>query len=131
MSIEATIIRAVTPIVAVCVPTLYEGEAAEYCDALGMDNLGLTLDIYHHFRNGEKWDEIAKYQKYIIHTHIARRNRDRSTPSIDDEIEVKKFIDTLKSIGYGGRMSLESRIRTDFYSAARDFSTLLRYLGCR
>ena len=32
MSIEAKIISAVTPIVAVCVPTLYEGEAAEYCE---------------------------------------------------------------------------------------------------
>ena len=32
MSIEAAIIEAVTPIVAVCVPTLYEGEEAEYCE---------------------------------------------------------------------------------------------------
>lgn len=32
MSIETKIISAVTPIVAVCVPTLYEGEAAEYCE---------------------------------------------------------------------------------------------------
>lgn len=32
MSIEAAIIDAVTPIVAVCVPTLYEGDAAEYCE---------------------------------------------------------------------------------------------------
>lgn len=32
MSMEATIIAAVTPIVAVCVPTLYEGEEAEYCE---------------------------------------------------------------------------------------------------
>lgn len=32
MSIEAAIIDAVTPIVAVCVPTLYEGEEAEYCE---------------------------------------------------------------------------------------------------
>lgn len=32
MSIEAKIISAVTPIVEVCVPTLYEGKEAEYCE---------------------------------------------------------------------------------------------------
>ena len=73
--------------------------------------------------------DIAKYGKYILHTHIARMNDDRGTPSAEDEGDVRAFLSTLEGIGYCGRMSLECSYLPDFETAIKNYVDLLGSMG--
>lgn len=104
-------------------------DAAKICEAVGRENVGCTVDLFHFYKNGEDMADIAKYGKYIIHTHIARMNDDRGAPAAEDEGDVQTFLSALKGIGYCGRMSLECSYHPDFETAVKNYADLLVSMG--
>ena len=109
------------------IKTLADGAAI--CEAVGRENVGCIVDLFHFYKNGEDMADIAKYGKYILHTHIARMNDDRGAPSTEDEGDVRAFFSALEGIGYCGRMSLECSYRPDFETAVKNYVDLLRSMG--
>ena len=106
-------------------------DAAKICEDIGRDDIGCIVDLFHFYKNGEDMADIAKYGKYILHTHIARMNDDRGAPAAEDADDVKAFVSALESVGYNGRMSLESSYKPDFDTAVRHYSDLLSDLGLK
>ena len=100
-------------------------QAAKICEDIGRDDIGCIVDLFHFYKNGEDMADIAKYGKYILHTHIARMNDDRGAPEAEDADDVKAFVSALESVGYNGRMSLECLYCPDFETAVKNYAELL------
>ena len=92
-------------------------DAAKMAERVARDDVGYIVDLYHFYRNGEDWSDIAKYGKGILHTHLARMNEDRGAPTMADIEDVRTFIKSLEGIGYDARMSLECTFRPTFDEA--------------
>ena len=105
--------------------------AAEICDAMGNENIGCVVDLFHLDQNGEDMADVVKYGRHIIHTHLARRNIDRRIPTIEDMDQVGLFFDALSAIGYEGRMSLEGTYYPDFDASIAAAMQLFRGLGVK
>ena len=100
-------------------------QAAKICEDIGRDDIGCIVDLFHFYKNGEDMADIARYGKYILHTHIARMNDDRGAPEAEDADDVKAFVSALESVGYNGRMSLECSYKPDFDTAVKNYAELL------
>lgn len=92
--------------------TLQDG--IEICEYAGHPNVGITLDFFHFYSNGESLESVPEAKKYIWHTHLARPNPDRKIPTEADLAECRKWADTLREIGYDERISLEAVFDRDF-----------------
>ena len=85
-------------------------EAVRLCRKVGLQNVGCLLDFFHFYSSGESLTELDMLKPgELKHVHIARPNADRLAPKKEDEKAVGEWIDKLKQIGYGGRISLECR----------------------
>jgi len=100
-------------------------DAYRMCEKVGRPDVGYIVDLYHFYRNGEDFADIAKYGSGLIHTHLARMNEDRGAPTEDDASDVKKFMDALDGIGYKGRTSLECTFRPTFDEAIARSASML------
>jgi len=99
-------------------------ETAEVCDALNLDNVGITADFFHMYMNGEGLDGFEKSKRHIFHLHIAKPNENRFAPSSEDVDTLKKWAQSIKNIGYNARLSLESTSKQDFETALKDMSSV-------
>lgn len=87
-------------------------------------NVLAMVDLYHHTVNGEPLSTFDGTKGVLVHTHIARA--DRNTPTLDDLAEIAPKIDYLKNTGYDGRMSLECRHVPDFETSVKNAYELLK-----
>ncbi len=87
-------------------------------------NVLAMLDLYHHAVNGEPLSTLDGTKGILVHTHIARA--DRNTPTVEDFSELAPKIEYLKNTGYEGRMSLECRHVPDFETSVKNAYELLK-----
>lgn len=99
-------------------------QTAEICDALGLDNVGITADFFHIYMNGEGLDGLEAAKRHIFHLHIAKPNENRFAPTPDDADTLKKWAQSVKNIGYDLLLSLESTSKQDFETAIKDMSSV-------
>ena len=99
-------------------------ESAEICAEIGREDVGFIVDLFHVYKNGEDMADIAKYNEYILHAHIARRNDDRRIPTREDAADLIEFLAALQDAKHCKRMSLEGRFHPDFESATKEFYEL-------
>lgn len=91
--------------------TLSDG--IDICKYTGHPNVGITLDFFHFYSNGEDLATIADASPYLFHAHLARPNPDRKAPTATDLEECRKWAEALRSIGYDKRISLEAIFSAD------------------
>jgi sugar phosphate isomerase/epimerase len=86
-------------------------QAAELIDAVGEENFGITLDVYHVWQQAEVYDQIKKYASRIWAVHIndwkpVRCASDRHVPG-EGEIPLGKFFHALEQAGYNNGYVVE------------------------
>jgi len=86
-------------------------EGAEIIQAVNNPWFKLQCDIYHMLKDDEKPEEIIKYKDYIVHCHLAEKQK-RTAPGIVGD-DFKPYFRALKKIKYSGGLSLECNW-TDF-----------------
>ncbi|MHA7984373.1 sugar phosphate isomerase/epimerase family protein [Rathayibacter sp. CAU 1779] len=101
------------------------GEAAEFLDAYGIDNVPIVADLFHIMLRGEPLDAILEHAARIGHAHIADSGR-RHLGSGD--WPWREFLATLQQAGYDGSVSLECNWGEDFEGEVRTSLELLRAL---
>ena len=82
-------------------------EGAAMCRMTGHSSVGLLVDFYHFYMNGEDLDELGRAADILWHAHIARPSRDRGAPKEKDIPAITEYAEVLKRIGYNARLSLE------------------------
>lgn len=82
-------------------------EGAEICRRANHPSVGLLVDFFHFYSNGESVEDIEKAKGLIIHAHLARPNADRKYPTDADRDYCRPWVKALDSIGYDERISLE------------------------
>jgi len=87
-------------------------EGVEIIDAVKSPRVRLLCDIYHMLKEDESPDEIVKYGKYIVHCHIAEKEK-RTPPGVKGD-DFRPYLSSLKKIGYNGGLSIECFLYTDF-----------------
>ena len=86
--------------------TVREGLA--FAEAVGNPNVGIVVDFFHFFVNGEPISDLDQLrQGQPGHVHIARPDPDRRAPTAKDVDAMKVWSEKLKKAGYDGRISLE------------------------
>lgn len=98
--------------------TLKDGLAI--CDNIGHGNVGLTLDFFHSYQNGEDLSDMEAAKKYLFHVHLARPNADRKAPTEADTEKCRSWAALLHGIGYQERISLEAVFSEDFLGDCRN-----------
>jgi sugar phosphate isomerase/epimerase len=86
-------------------------EGVEIIQAVNNPWFKLQCDIYHMLKDDEKPEEIIKYKEYIVHCHLAEKQK-RTAPGIAGD-DFKPYFRALKKIKYSGGLSLECNW-TDF-----------------
>lgn len=89
-------------------------EGLELCKRAAHPSVGLLVDLFHFYMNGEDIEDIKKAKDYIIHVHMARPDPDRKYPTEADIEPCRVWAETLHSIGYDGRVSLECSFKDEF-----------------
>lgn len=92
---------------------------------VNMDSVQLLADSYHMFMEEEPMDNLLR-AGHLAHVHVALKE-DRSFPYREDG-QLEKFFDTLKRIGYDGRVSIEGRTKQMEQDAAHSIRTLRKYV---
>lgn len=82
-------------------------EARAIAEAVDHPGLRLTADVYHMAQEGDGADEITKTAKYIVHVHLAEKEK-RTAPGVAGD-DLKPYFRALKQAGYTGRVSMECR----------------------
>lgn len=85
----------------------YVHEAIRLVEAVQQPNVGITADIFHMLRGGEKPESIRKAGKHIQHVHLAEL-AGRTAPGVDGD-DFTPYLQALKEIGYDGPISMECR----------------------
>ncbi len=91
--------------------TLRDG--VDICAYTAHPNVGITLDFFHFYSNGEDLATVPEAKPYLMHTHLARPNPDRKAPTVADMQECGKWAEVLRTIGYDRRISLEAVFSND------------------
>ncbi len=100
------------------------GETAEFCDELGLDNVGIAADFFHIFMMNESLENFENAKHHIFHLHIAKPDISRTAPSPEDADTLKEWAQSIENIGYDGRMSLECSSKVDFETSLRDMNSV-------
>lgn len=104
--------------------TLTDG--VRLCRRIGMDNVGVLLDLYHFYQNGEELSELdCLTPGELRHVHIARPNADRGYLREEDSKTLSAWAEKLKSTGYDGRISLECTWGGDFAAEVKTSARML------
>lgn len=74
----------------------------------GNDNIGTIADFFHFFCNNETLDIFPKIKDRLFHTHLARPNLDRKVPTEEDRETCQLWANSLREIGYNGRVTIEA-----------------------
>lgn len=70
-------------------------------------HIAVLADTYHMAIEGEPLEDITLAGSNLLHVHTANPTG-RIYPAFDDGVDYKKIMDTLKSIGYQGGISVEA-----------------------
>ncbi len=92
-------------------------------------SVGVLVDFFHFFMNGEKLSEFDDLNGELFHAHIARPNPSRGLPRPEDANTLSAWAGALKKVGYDSRISFEGRIsenREAELSAARPLLDIFR-----
>lgn len=84
-------------------------EGAKMARAARADAIQLLVDSYHWACNGEAEKDIVDAAPLFRHMHIATQ-ANRRTPGAEPCEALPRFLKTVRSIGYTGRLSIEGRI---------------------
>ena len=82
-------------------------DTINYCDAIGLDNVGVHLDTFHMIREETSFaDAVHKCGiKYLKYVHVCENNRGIPGTGL---VPWKEFFKALKQISYTGSLSIES-----------------------
>ncbi|GAB3791893.1 sugar phosphate isomerase/epimerase [Spirosoma humi] len=86
-------------------------EGVEIIQAVNNPWFKLQCDIYHMLKDDEKPEEIIRYKEYIVHCHLAEKQK-RTAPGLAGD-DFRPYFRALKKIKYSGGLSLECNW-TDF-----------------
>jgi len=86
-------------------------------------HIGVLADTYHMAVEEEPLENLKLAGKNLLHTHIANPNK-RVYPAIGDGVDYQAFMDTLKSIGYTGGVSVEAFTQDPANDARRALEAL-------
>ena len=100
-------------------------EGLELVRAVDDPAIQLTVDFYHLAEEKEDPEVVVAAGPHVRHVHMANP-RGRVLPLRSDEYDYAGFFDSLRRIGYSGRMSLEASAATDFATEAPRSLTFLR-----
>jgi sugar phosphate isomerase/epimerase len=94
-------------------------QAVAVCAAVGWDDCGLLVDLWHFFRSGAPWDlleALAPGQIALVHADdapplasddLAYESRFRRVPLGEGCFDVRRFARTLRDLPYDGVVSVE------------------------
>lgn len=98
-------------------------EAAEMIQAVGRDNLGIMLDLWHlYIEEKSVVEAIKEYAPMCYHVHLADSNR--MYPGAGN-FDYAGIINTFHESGYNGAFSVEVRQVPDSHTAAREAARTL------
>ncbi|HUV00566.1 MAG TPA: sugar phosphate isomerase/epimerase family protein [Bacteroidales bacterium] len=82
-------------------------DTIKYCDAIGMDNVGVHLDTFHMIREETSFKEAVHLcgGKYLKYVHVCENNRGIPGTGL---VPWKEFFEALGQISYTGSLSIES-----------------------
>lgn len=80
-------------------------EGVEIIQAVNNPWFKLQCDIYHMLKEDEPPQEIVKYGRYIVHCHLAEKQK-RTAPGVAGD-DFRPYFRALKKINYQGGLSLE------------------------
>ncbi len=100
-------------------------DGIDFCNAVNHKNVGLLVDFYHVFCNGEQLEISDDLVRCLTHVHIARPNVDRRVPTEADMPTLRQWSDFLARCGYDGTLSLEIK-KGDDLNADLSSLTLLK-----
>ncbi|MDP4133378.1 MAG: sugar phosphate isomerase/epimerase [Bacillota bacterium] len=102
-------------------------EGAELCRRLNHPNVKLLADFYHVALENEPYTNISENGDLLRHVHIAYPEG-RLSPMPEDNFDYAAVKRALKDAEYNLRVSIESRIKTDFYEEVKKSATFLKEL---
>jgi len=73
-------------------------------------SVGVLVDFFHFYMNGENVSEFKDLNGELLHAHIARPNPSRGLPRPEDANTIATWSAALRSVGYDSRISFEGRI---------------------
>ena len=107
------------------VNTLSDGE--KLVQSVNEKRIGLLADFYHMMQNGEDIRELMQLTAPPVHLHLA--SKDRKLPHPDDGTDYKALFDTLKALGYQGKISIECGIDQPYEQNIRTAVEYLRSMA--
>lgn len=90
-------------------------ESIDIIKRTGHPSVCTLADFYHVFMSGESLSAIENAGDLLIHTHLARADKDRQMPRSESDLKAcEEWAKALKKCGYNARMSLEGSFRPEF-----------------
>ncbi len=96
-------------------------KVARMADQAGV---GMMVDFYHHWKNGEELATLPDNADLLLHAHYARPG-DRNFPGAEDEASLRDIAEVLKKCPHIERISLECVWKPDYDTAVRDARPLM------
>lgn len=83
-------------------------ESARLVRAIDRPEVRLLVDSYHFLRDGDSLDDLAACGELLAHVHVATvANR---LPPGAEAADLSGFFQTLRTVGYDGRVSIEAAV---------------------
>lgn len=101
-------------------------EAAALCRKAGHPAVGVLVDFYHFYVNGEAVGALDSAAGRLWHAHLARPATDRGAPKAGDVAALAPYADALRRIGYTGRLSLECAWQTSLPADAGEALAVMK-----
>ena len=99
-------------------------EGAAVAAAAGHSAVGVLVDFYHLWNNGDDMTALPTYTDLLRHAHFTRRN-DRLAPRHGDEETLKAVAEVLARCPGIERISLECSWKSEFETAIREARPLM------
>ena len=103
----------------------YVSEAMLLSSLLDLSHVRVLGDTYHMHQGGEPLSALQMAMDQLRHVHISH-GANRTIPAKGDGCDYKAVFDVLKSINYGGRVSIEAGSDGDFLAAATQALQVLK-----
>lgn len=94
------------------------------CRRLDHPNVGVLVDFFHTYVNGEPVDAVLAAKDLLTHVHYC--SPDRGMPDEKDADITRQWAQALRACGYDGRISLEGVYKPDFEADIRGAREMCR-----